>query len=233
MAHKFTRRDFLRLGAVGAAALLLRDLTLPGGTVDPSLVNTFFRVPFTPAAPGASVTDASTLSDQCNLSLIDLPKWPAIIPRRAEPDPVTGLHMTGKPVSIDLTSYRLKVYGKVHHPLSLSINDLRCMPKVTTEVDIICKGYFEDWSIWAGVPIHEVLDRAGVQPGAVSINMNAGDGYSNQASVEEARASNAFLAYEWVKGQPLPILFGFPLRAVFPSQEGYYDVKWLLEMEVV
>ncbi len=192
MAHKFTRRDFLRLGAMGAAALLLRDLTLPGASVDPTLENTFFHVPTPPAASGSTVTDVSALSDQCNLSLIDLPKWPAIIPRRAEPDPVTGLHMTGKPVSIDLTSYRLKVFGKVDHPLSLSFDDLRCMPKVTSEVDIICKGYFEDWSTWAGVPIHEVLDRAGVQSGAVGINMNAGDGYSNQASLDEARASDAF-----------------------------------------
>jgi DMSO/TMAO reductase YedYZ molybdopterin-dependent catalytic subunit len=141
--------------------------------------------------------------------------------------------MTGNPVDINLTSYRLNITGKVDHPLSLSFDDLRCMRKITSEVDIICKGYFEDWSTWAGVPISDVLDRAGIQTGATAINMKAGDGYVNQAYVTEASSPEAFLAYEWVKSQPLPILFGFPLRAVFPSQGGYYDVKWLLEMEVV
>lgn len=141
--------------------------------------------------------------------------------------------MTGTPVDINLTSYRLNVTGKVDHPLSLSYDDLRCMRKVTSNVDIMCKGNFEDFSTWAGVPISDVLDRVGIQTGATAINMKAGDGYVNEASVQEASSSDAFLAYEWVKGQPLPILFGFPLRAVFPAQWGYYDVKWLLEMEIV
>ncbi len=223
----------MKLGALGAGGLLLRELLSKDSLSDPNLVNTFFRVPFTPAPADQKIADASVTSDQCNLSLIKVPRWPTYIPRRAELDPETGLHMTGTPVEINLASYRLKVTGKVDHPLLLSYDDLRCMKKVTSGVDIICKGYFEDWSTWGGVPISDVLDRAGIQPGAANINMKAGDGYINQATVQEASASDAFLAYEWVKNQPLPILFGFPLRAVFPSQGGYYDVKWLLEMEVV
>ncbi len=236
MNRKFTRRDFLRLGAVGAVGaggLLLRQLLRIGGASDPSLINSFFQVPFTPSPSGSQVSYASTSSDQCNLSFINIPKWPTYIPRRAELDPVTGLHMTGSPVEINLTSYRLNVTGKVDHPLSLSYDHLRCMPKVTSEVDIICKGNFEDFSTWAGVPISQVLDRAGIQSGATAINMKAGDGYVNQASISEASSPDVFLAYEWVKGQPLPVLFGFPLRVVFPAQMGYYDVKWLLEMEIV
>jgi hypothetical protein len=233
MARKFNRRDFLRLGAVGAGGLLLRQLLQTNSLNDPSLIDSFFRVPFTPAPSGSQASIASTSPDQCNLSLIHIPEWPSYIPRRAELDPATGLHMTGEPVQINLTSYRLKVTGKVDHPLALSYDDLRCMPKVSSEVDIICKGNFEDFSTWAGVPIAQVLVRAGVQGGATAINMKAGDGYVNQASLSEASSPDAFLAYEWVKGQPLPILFGFPLRAVFPAQLGYYDVKWLLEMEII
>jgi DMSO/TMAO reductase YedYZ molybdopterin-dependent catalytic subunit len=233
MASKLTRRDFLKLGAVGGSALLLGKLLGNGGPADLSLVRTFFKVPIAPSPSDAAVSTTSTISDQCNLSFINIPRWPSYIPRRAELDPATGLHMTGSPVDINLTSYRLKVTGKVDHPLSLSYDDLRCMRKMTSGVDIVCKGYFEDFSTWAGVTITDVLDRAGIQTGATAINMKAGDGYVNQASVTEASSPDAFLAYEWVKGQPLPILFGFPLRAVFPEQGGYYDVKWLLEMEIV
>lgn len=232
MTNKISRRDLLKVGAVGAAAVLFGNLVKMNGTGDPGLVSTFFKVPMTPSASDPLIASSAT-SDQCNLSLIKIPRWPDYIPSKAELDPATGLHMTGRPVEINLTSYRLKVFGKVDHPLELSYNDLRCMPKVTSKVTIICKGNFEDFSTWAGVPISHVLDQAGVQAGASAVNLNAGDGYSNQASLEESLSPEAFLAYEWVDGQPLPVLFGFPLRAVYPAQLGYYDVKWLLEMEVI
>jgi DMSO/TMAO reductase YedYZ molybdopterin-dependent catalytic subunit len=38
-------------------------------------------------------------------------------------------------------------------------------------------------------------------------------------------------AYE-LSGKPLPILHGFPLRAVFPSMQGNNWVKWLVEIQI-
>jgi DMSO/TMAO reductase YedYZ molybdopterin-dependent catalytic subunit len=230
MKSKFNRRDFLKFGAVGAAALLLGDLLKTNGQTDLNYINTFFKVPLTPTSPASAGLSSST---QCQLNPVVLPPRPVYVPRRAELDPATGLHMTGSPVFIDLPSYSLKVTGKVDHPLQLSYDELRCMPKVTSPVTIVCKGYFEDYSIWGGVPIAHVLERAGVQHGATAVNMKAGDGYVNQPSLEESLSPDAFFAYEWLNSQALPVLFGFPLRAVFPSQYGYYDVKWLLEVEVV
>lgn len=230
MAHKFTRRDFLRLGAIGTGALLIRGLTSLKDGVDPAFTGTFFKVPVTPPAPAVS---GSNVSDLCRLPPVVLPKKPVYVPRRAELDPATGLHMTGNVVYIELDSYRFKVTGKVDRPLELTYDQLRCMPKVTSGVDIICKGNFEDYSTWGGVPISHVLDLAGVQPGAKAVNYKGGDDYANQASLEDSRSPDAFLAHEWLGSQALPILFGFPLRAVFPSKYGYYDVKWLLEMEII
>jgi DMSO/TMAO reductase YedYZ molybdopterin-dependent catalytic subunit len=226
MIRKFSRRDFLRLGMAGAAALLLSDLAACRPD-DPKFITTPYKIPLTP------IPTEATIATQCKLTPVVMPTRPATVPGYTEQDPVTGLHMTGTPVDIDLASYRLRVTGKVDRPLALSFDDLRCMPKVTSKVDIICKGYFEDFSTWAGVPVAHVLSQAGVQPGATAIIMNGGDKYSSQASLEVASAEDAFLAYEWVDGQPVPVLFGFPLRAVFPSQPGYHDVKWLLELKVV
>jgi sulfite oxidase len=39
------------------------------------------------------------------------------------------------------------------------------------------------------------------------------------------------LAYEW-EGQPLPILHGFPLRAIIPGTAGSNSTKWLTEIKV-
>ena len=55
--------------------------------------------------------------------------------------------------------------------------------------------------------------------------------YSTSLSLDEALKPENFLAYEWM-GQPLPVLHGFPLRAVIPGEYGSVWVKWLLEIVV-
>jgi DMSO/TMAO reductase YedYZ molybdopterin-dependent catalytic subunit len=47
----------------------------------------------------------------------------------------------------------------------------------------------------------------------------------------DASNEENFLAYE-LSGKPLPILHGFPLRAVFPSMLGSHWVKWLVEIQI-
>jgi DMSO/TMAO reductase YedYZ molybdopterin-dependent catalytic subunit len=159
------------------------------------------------------------------------PTRPADTPGYTQLDPATGLHMTGTPVDIDITTYRLKVTGKVDHALALSIDDLRCMPKVTTNSTSICADIFQDHANWAGVPISHILELAGVQPGASKFTLLGADGYTLVDLALTMVAPNAYLAYEW-EGQPIPVLHGFPLRVIFDSTVGGYRVKWLLSIEV-
>jgi DMSO/TMAO reductase YedYZ molybdopterin-dependent catalytic subunit len=146
-------------------------------------------------------------------------------------DKTTGLHVTGHAMSIDLATYRLKVSGLVDHPLSLSYNTLRCMPKVTARLDLVCPAIFEDGATWSGVPLEYILKLAGIQNGANVITLVAADGYESQVYIQTALEDKNFLAYEW-NGQPVPVLHGFPLRAVFPGLPGSNWVKWLLEIKV-
>jgi DMSO/TMAO reductase YedYZ molybdopterin-dependent catalytic subunit len=152
-------------------------------------------------------------------------------PGRNALDKTTGLHVTGHAVTIDVATYRLKVTGLVDHPLSLSLDTLRCMPKVTATPSLICPGYFEDKAAWSGVPMKYVLELAGVQSGAKRITMVAVDQFETLVEIQTALKDENLLAYEW-NGQPLPVLHGFPLRAVIPSMPGEKWVKWLLEIEV-
>ena len=160
-----------------------------------------------------------------------VPTRPAKIPRTNELDVTTGLHMTGDVQQLDLATYRLKVSGKVDHPLSLTLDELRCLPKVTAAPALVCGDFFTDVATWSGAPIEEVLKLAGVQSGATSVVLDGADGYSTSVPLEEALKPQNFLAYEW-EGQPVPILHGFPLRAVFPDLGGSAWVKWLVGIEV-
>jgi DMSO/TMAO reductase YedYZ molybdopterin-dependent catalytic subunit len=162
---------------------------------------------------------------------IAVPTLPAEIPDYLELDPATGLHVTGRYQEIDLNSYRLVVTGTVEHSLSLTYDELRCLPKVEVSSSLVCPGFFEDQGTWAGVPITHVLELAGAQPDAIGLRLVSADGYDALATINMVESQGAFLAYEWGR-EPLPILHGFPVRAVFPGSSGSVWVKWLVEIEV-
>ncbi len=191
-----------------------------------------------PQAEPTSTTPTNTLTPLekneiplCELTPIVVPTPPATIPGYVQLDPSTNLHMTGTVQYLDLESWRLVISGKVDRPLALTLDELRCLPKIEARPLLVCPGFFEDDATWAGVPITNVLQLAGVQAGAQGIRLKSADGYSAPVRLEVAAAPGSFLAYEW-EGEPLPILHGFPLRAVFPTEEGNYWVKWLVEIEV-
>lgn len=187
---------------------------------------------FTPLETAAiNIPVPGALATPCALPTVVVPTLPATIPGYTQLDPSTGLHITGQYELIDPTTYRLEVTGKVAHPLSLSYDELRCMPKVEEKCTLICPGNFEDYATWGGVPLSYVLHLAGVEDSAQGINMFGADGYQSTIPIKTALAAENFLAYEW-EGQPLPVLHGFPLRAIFPAEQGNKWVKWLLKIEV-
>jgi DMSO/TMAO reductase YedYZ molybdopterin-dependent catalytic subunit len=194
----------------------------PSAAVMPTSVATSTPMPPKPEALSSS---------PCVLEPVVVPTRPAETPGYTQIDSDTGLHMTGTAQEIDLESYRLEVTGKVDHPLSLTYDDLRCLPKVETAAILECPGFFVDEATWAGAPIQEVLALAGVQGGATELKLVSADGYSRMVPIGEGLAETAFLAYEW-EGEPLPILHGFPVRVVLPGVSGGSWVKWLVAIEV-
>jgi DMSO/TMAO reductase YedYZ molybdopterin-dependent catalytic subunit len=132
---------------------------------------------------------------------------------------------------IDQKRYRLEVTGKVNRRLSLSYDELRCMPRTEARLTLICPGFFEDVATWAGTPLKYILELAQVQTDATGIHLIGADQYSTSMSLEAARSAGSFLAYEW-DGKALPRLHGFPLRAIFPGLEGNQWAKWLVRIEV-
>lgn len=158
------------------------------------------------------------------------PTAPATIPGYAQLDETTNLHMTGTVQYIDAASFQLKISGLVEHPLELSLTDLRCLPKITQRVTTICPGVFEDVAIWGGTLLKPLLKQVGLKPEAISVRLLS-PGYEAFLLVEEALREDNFLAYEW-EGEPLPILHGYPLRAVMPAFNGAKSTKWLTEILV-
>jgi DMSO/TMAO reductase YedYZ molybdopterin-dependent catalytic subunit len=160
---------------------------------------------------------------------------------------------------LDAADFRLRVGGLVDRPLSLSLRDLQNMRSQTEVVTLECAGNGrtlfdppvpgERWQYgavstaeWAGVPLVEILDRAGVRSGAVEVRFRGADGgevdkrrgrinFERSLSLDQARESDAILAWA-MNGEPLPIQHGYPLRLVVPGWYGVASVKWLTEIEL-
>lgn len=173
----------------------------------------------------------SVTVEVCQPEPYTVPTLPASIPPYVALDKSIGLHITGRHQVIDPATYRLKVSGKVNNPLEFTYDQIRCLPTVTSDPLLVCVGYFEDKATWTGVKLETILDMVDVQADAATIVLVSADQYKVQLSLTEALGQESFLAYE-VNGQTLPILHGFPLRAVIPGSNGDDWIKWLVEIEV-
>lgn len=171
------------------------------------------------------------MANNCDQKPFTVPTVPASIPPYAQLDKSIGLHVTGRHQIIDPSTYRLKVTGKVNKPLELTYDQIRCLPKVTADPLLVCTGYFEDQASWTGARLFDILKIAEIDPDATSLLLISADLYKVQLSLNELDKEESILAYE-VNDQILPVLHGFPLRAVLPGREGFDWIKWLVEIQV-
>jgi DMSO/TMAO reductase YedYZ molybdopterin-dependent catalytic subunit len=99
---------------------------------------------------------------------------------------------------------------------------------------------------WTGVPLATVLDKAGVQPGAVEVVLEGLDTgepgneprppgaipFARSLPLEKARKPEVLLAWA-MNGKELTPEHGWPLRAVVGGWYGMASVKWLSRILVV
>lgn len=222
------------IAAVGCSAAAVGANPAPTEAAAPAVTVTA-TIATTPTAtlPVTTTVTGTAAISPCVLPPMVVPTMPARNPGYAQPDPATGnrLHITGQATEIDPVEYRLKVSGLVDRPLELTYDELRCMPRASVHCILVCPGFFEDEATWTGVPLTRILDLAGVQPEASGIKLVGADGYRIQVSLSAARYADNLLAHQW-EDEPLPVLHGFPLRAVFPELQGNHWVKWLIELQV-
>ncbi|MEO6761817.1 MAG: molybdopterin-dependent oxidoreductase [Candidatus Saccharimonadales bacterium] len=134
--------------------------------------------------------------------------------------------------------YRLKVTGLVENELSLSLEDLKKMPKQEQITKHIC---IQGWSAvgeWGGPHMKEILKLAKPSKDAKYIVFHAYDLYPGGKPFYEAlRISDmddkySILAYE-MNWKPLPLEHGAPLRLRVERKLGYKMVKYINYIEFV
>jgi DMSO/TMAO reductase YedYZ molybdopterin-dependent catalytic subunit len=132
----------------------------------------------------------------------------------------------------------LTVTGDVHHPLSLSIEDLRHLPRITLKVTNPHEGKEETYE---GVALTELLKRAGVAQGsslrgaamATYVLAQAADGYRvifSLAELDSDFQDSGVIVADKMDGQPLREKVG-PLRLVAPHDKR--PARWVRMLQTI
>jgi len=152
--------------------------------------------------------------------------------RNLEIDPLDRFGTMGPTdVAIDLKSYRLKITGKLEHPLSLSYDEILKYPSLTESVLLICPGFFANNGRWTGVGLKVILQTAQIKKEAQYADVSGANGKNVRIPLKLLDEKKVFLAYR-VNGEPLPRKHGFPLRLVYEDAYGHDWVKYVDEIVV-
>ena len=240
MTTRSTRRDILKgtLALAGLGLVGIPDWVLPAFAEGEAVVP-FLDFPdrvITNPAPDRRIID---------IRAIDGPITPK--------DQFFTTQHYGHPV-VDPATYKLQVSGLVDRPISLTLDDLRRMGTRELVAGFECSGNrgplqgLSGNGRWTGLPLRDVLDKAGVKPAArefVFFGADRGEEdvewrtqtfkvtqqFGRSLVREKALSPEPFLAHA-LNGEPLTRHQGSPLRLIVPGWYGVSNVKWLSEIHV-
>ena len=149
-------------------------------------------------------------------------------------------------VAQNFANWRLKIDGLVANPMSLSIADLRRLPRRTQITRHDC---VEGWSaigMWTGVPLGLLLKAAALKPGARYAIFHCADNLTGEPSkggeqspgqyyesidLRDGFHPQTIIAYA-MNGKPLDVAHGAPLRLRVERQLGYKQAKYVHRIEI-
>lgn len=222
----FNRRKFLR-AALGASALIV-----VGGAVGKFLGNAAAAASRAGLRIGRPADAAPAIPSGTEVDLKGISAY--ITPNRDFYRVDIALSIPDVPAE----GWSLRVHGMVDRELNLSFRDLMSMALVERRITLTCVsnevgGPYVGNATWIGVPVKDILARAGVKSGADAIKTTSADDWTCGTPLEAVTDDrNAIIAIA-MNGEPLPLAHGFPARVVVPGLYGYVSAtKWLVDLEV-
>jgi sulfane dehydrogenase subunit SoxC len=159
-------------------------------------------------------------------------------------------HHSGIP-DIDPGRHRLTIFGDVARTLQFNYEDLLSYPMETHLYFLECSGNSYrnslreplDLSVaslngllsgseWTGVPLHYLLDEAGVGQGSQWVIAEGADAAALTRSIPMEMALDKVMIALYQNGEPVRPAQGYPMRLFVPGCEGNISVKWLQSLKV-
>lgn len=139
---------------------------------------------------------------------------------------------------VDPATWELRVHGLVEREVTLTFDELLGSDLVEAWVTLACVsnevgGDLVGNARWLGLPVRELLERAGPLPGADMVLSTSADGFTASTPIEALTDDRDALLAVGMNGEPLPVEHGFPVRMVVPGLYGYVSAtKWVVDLEV-
>ena len=138
---------------------------------------------------------------------------------------------------VDLDTWTLSFRGMVDSPFSVTFDELLAMPMVERYVTLCCVsnsvgGGLVGNAKWLGVPLRQLVERAGVRPEGTQLIGRSVDEFTVGFPTSAVFDGREALVAVGMNGEPLPLRHGFPARLVVSGLYGYVSAtKWLSEIE--
>ncbi len=208
------------------------------------------------ATPAATEAPAATASPEATIAATDTPTPLEVEAATGSLPPETMVDVRGiSPVvtpnrdfyridtafsipRVDVENWELKITGLVDSPYSLTYRELLDLATDEDYVTLCCVsnevgGRLIGNAKWQGIPLADVLNRAGIKDEATQIVGRSVDGFTAGFPREVAFDGRPVLVAVGMNGEPLPFKHGFPARLVVSGLYGYVSAtKWLQEIEL-
>jgi DMSO/TMAO reductase YedYZ molybdopterin-dependent catalytic subunit len=139
----------------------------------------------------------------------------------------------GSPPRYEMARWRLRLYGEVHAPATLSWADVQALPRTRITADMHC---VTTWSRldngWEGVAFKELIALVKPRDNARCVIAHCDANYTTSLSVEVLADGDVLIA-DRHDGEPLSAEHGGPLRLVVPKKYAWKSAKWLEALEWV
>lgn len=128
--------------------------------------------------------------------------------------------------------WNLTINGLVDNPFTIDLDELKAMPSVTLTFDIHCVTKWSKFDTsWTGVPVRDLLARAGVQKRAKFVMEHAEFGYTTNLPLADITTDQAIVAYAY-EGEAIEAIHGGPVRIVVPHLYFWKSAKWVRSLEL-
>lgn len=139
--------------------------------------------------------------------------------------------------TVNGSTWSLRIHGLVDQSYTLDYNELMALPMKQQYESMMCisnevGGQYMSNAKWEGVPLMDLLQRAGLKPGATKVVLSAADDYSDSIHLSKALEPTTLVAVR-MNDVTLPDGHGFPVRLLVPGIYGMKHVKWMTDIEVV
>ncbi|GAA1159116.1 molybdopterin-dependent oxidoreductase [Nocardioides aquiterrae] len=138
---------------------------------------------------------------------------------------------------VDPEGWTLTIDGDVAREVSFTLDELLAMPLVERDITLTCVsnevgGRYVGGARWLGVPLTDLLDRAGIDDTrADQILSTDVDGMTISTPLDLAIDGRDAMIAVGMNGASLPREHGFPARMVVPGLYGFVSAcKWITRM---